>query len=105
LRTFRKRLYACIQRRADALFELGDANLTAGAVPAPAYFSLLSVHRRGRGSLYAAPSKGNIDVDAVRDLLARHPLTEGGSSAVPRVYAVDQSAWPRCDAECSPGRG
>jgi hypothetical protein len=22
----------------------------------------------------------------------------------PRVYAVDVSAWPRCDAECSPGR-
>ena len=38
----------------------------------------------------------------MRDLLVGHPLA--GSGATP-VYAVDTSVWPRCDAECSPGRG
>ena len=33
LRAFRRSLYDCLQRRADALFELADAILTADAVP------------------------------------------------------------------------
>lgn len=105
LRVFRGTLHACMQRRADALFELADAILSAGAVPSPAHLSLATVHRRGWGSLYAALSKGSIDTEALRNLLAWYPLAEGGSSSIPRVYAVDQSAWPRCDAEASPGRG
>jgi hypothetical protein len=105
LRAFRERLYACMGRRADALFELADAILAAGPVPSPAHLSLSPVHRRGWGSLYAALRKGSVDVDALRDLLARRPPAEGVSSTVPRVYAVDRSSWPRCDAEASPGRG
>ena len=54
LRTFRTSLYRCFDRRVDALFELTDAVLTAGAVPSPAHLSLQPVHRRGWGSLYAA---------------------------------------------------
>ena len=38
---------------------------------------------------------------SLRRLLAHHPLA---GSRTP-VYAVDMSAWPRCDAECSPERG
>lgn len=102
---YRKELYGCMRRQADALFELTDAILAAGATPSPAHLSLSPVHRRGWGSLYAALSEGSIDADALRDLLAQHPLAEDGSSGIPHVYAVDQSAWPRCDAEASPGRG
>ena len=89
LRMFRGQLYACMGRRADALFELADAILTTGAPSSSAHLSLSPVHRRGWGSLYAALNKGSIDVEALRDLLAQHPLTEGGSGGVPRVYAVD----------------
>jgi hypothetical protein len=46
LRSFREQLYACMKRRSDALFELVDAILTAGAVPSPMHLSLESVHRR-----------------------------------------------------------
>jgi hypothetical protein len=100
-----KGLYGPVQkaldrRRADALFELTDSILTAGRVPSPAHLSLAPVHRRGWGSLYAALRKGQVDEEALRDLLAEHRPT--GAAA---VYAVDTSAWPRCDAECSPGRG
>jgi hypothetical protein len=56
---------------------------------------------RGWGSFYAALDRGRIDADALRDLLARHPLAGGD----PPVYAVDASVWARCDAETSPLRG
>src|SRR5215204_939157 len=103
LRAFRQSLYEFFQRRAaDALFELTDALLTAGAIPSPAHLSLQPSHRRGWGSLYAALDRGRIDAEALRGLLARQPL--GGSGSTP-VYAVDVSVWDRCDAESSPQRG
>jgi len=55
---FRERLYAAFSRRADALFELTDAALTAGAVPSPPHLSLAPVYRRGWCSLYAALKRG-----------------------------------------------
>ncbi len=101
-RAFRSSLYSCLHRRADALFELTDALLTAEeAVPSPVHLSLQPSHRRGWGSLYNALSRGRIDARALRRLLARHPLA---GSETP-VYAVDVSVWDRCDAETSPERG
>lgn len=101
LPAFREALYAAAVRRRDALFELTDATLCAGAVSSPVHLSLAAVHRRGWCSLYAALSKGKIDEEAFRDLLVRHLL----GKAVPTTFAVDVSPWPRCDAEASPGRG
>ena len=103
LRAFRNSFYRCFDRRADALFELTDALLTAGTVPSPFHLSLAPVHRRGWGSLYAALSRGRIDEVPLRDLLARRHLAGDGER--PSVYAVDVSVWSRCDAETSPGRG
>jgi DDE superfamily endonuclease len=101
---FRHSLYQCLHRRSDALFELADAILTAdGAAPSLAHLSLQTSHRRGWGSLYAALRRGRIDAEALRKLLARHPLA-GAEGEVP-VYAVDTSVWARCDAETSPERG
>src|SRR5215213_967287 len=55
LGTFRHSFYECLHRRADTLFELTDALLTAdSAVPSPVHLSLEASHRRGWGSLYAA---------------------------------------------------
>jgi hypothetical protein len=100
-RAFRNSLYNCLHRRADALFELTDALLTAEAVPSPVHLSLQPSHRRGWGSLYNALSRGRIDPEAIRALLAHHPLAGAEAS----VYAVDVSVWDRCDAECSLERG
>src|SRR5215216_5502816 len=55
------------------------------------------------GSLYAALNKGRIGAGVLRNLLARLRLADDRGRA--RVYAVDQSSWPRCDAECSQDRG
>jgi hypothetical protein len=100
LQDFRADFYHCLERRADALFELADAILTAGPQPALAHLSLAPAHRRGWGSLYAALRHGRLDVAALRALLERHPLDEG-----PPVYAMDSTVWPRCDAETSAERG
>jgi hypothetical protein len=101
LRTFRRSLHRCFDRRADALLELCDAVLTAGVVPSPVHLSLEPAHRRGWGSLYAALERGRIDAEALRTLMVRHPLAGGQ----PPIYAVDVSVWARCDAETSPERG
>ncbi len=66
LRTFRTDLYACFERRRDALFELTDAAMTAGLIPALVHLSLETPHRRGWGSLYAALVEGRIDAAALR---------------------------------------
>jgi DDE superfamily endonuclease len=100
LGAFRNELHACFSRRADALFELGDALLCAQGFGSLPHLSLEAVHQRGWGSVYAALARGEIDAERLRDLLA-------GSlpAADPPVFAVDVTTWPRCDAECSPCRG
>jgi hypothetical protein len=100
LGAFRAELHATFTRRADALFELGDALLCAPAVPSLPHLSLEPVCRRGWGSVYAALARGRIDTERLRDLLA-----SSLPDADPLVFAVDVTTWPRCDAECSPCRG
>jgi DDE superfamily endonuclease len=100
LGAFRTELHACFTRRADALFDLGDALLCTPAIASVAHLSLEPTHRRGWGSTYAALACGRIDTERLRDLLASH-LPPGD----PLVFAVDVTTWPRCDAECSPERG
>jgi hypothetical protein len=100
LRAFRTALHGCFERRADALFELGDALLAADPVTSLPHLSVQAAHRRGWGSLYDALTAGRIDVAALRRLLGQH-----AARADHPVSAIDLSVWPRCDAEASPERG
>jgi hypothetical protein len=100
LRTFRADLHGSFRRRADVLFELVDALLTAGPVASLPHLSLQAAHRRGWGSLYDALTAGALDAANLQALLRRHAAGDG-----PAVYAIDQSVWARCDAEASPERG
>ena len=100
LRAFRTRVYGCFGPRRDALFELLDAAITSGLVPALVHLSLDGLYRRRWGSLYAALAEGEVEAEGVRSLVAQHPLAGGEP-----IYAVDTSAWPRNDAETSPERG
>ena len=99
-RAFRNSLYGCLHRRADALFELTDALLTAEQVPSPVHLSLQPSHRRGWGSLYDALASGSLEAPRLRELVSRYPLDDGQP-----IYALDTSVWPRDDAETSPARG
>jgi hypothetical protein len=101
LAAFRQRWYGRLGRRADALLELTDALLCApGPVGSLPQLRLEPAFRRGWGSLYGALAWGSVDVEATRDLLA---------AVRPRGWplgvAIDQTSWPRCDAETSPQRG
>ncbi|MGI5186284.1 NF041680 family putative transposase [Dactylosporangium sp. CA-152071] len=98
---FRLALYRCFGRRADALFELVDAVLTAdGPVSSLVELSLEKAFRRGHGALYDALACGEVDVAALTALIAAswEPADDG-----PVKVAVDVSAWPRPDAVTSEG--
>ena len=100
---FRREFYRSLIRWPDALFELCDAVLcTPGPVTSLPELSLAGVHRRGHGSTYAALADGRMDVDRLRMALAGLDLPRGGDGQI--RLAVDVTAWPRPDAECSPQR-
>lgn len=97
---FRSGLYRGFGRRADALFELVDAVLTAsGPVGSLVELSTEKAFRRGHGALYDALACGEVDVAGLAGLIASswEPADAG-----PVKIAVDVSPWPRPDAVTSP---
>jgi hypothetical protein len=71
LREFRSRLYECLARRADTLFELADAVLCADhAVTSLVQLCLEPEFTRGHGALYDALSAGRTDDEGLFSLLA-----------------------------------
>jgi hypothetical protein len=103
LARFRSEVYRAFTRRADALFELGDAVLCApGPVTDLARLSLAPEFRRGHGALYGALNAGRAGFARLRRALAGLPLPawpDGGTR-----LAVDVSSWLRPDAATSAGR-
>ncbi len=97
---FREQVYGSLGRRRDALFELLDALLLAGAVPSFVHLSLTALFRRGWGSAYDALAAGKMDADWLREIVTSYPLDDGQP-----IYALDTSVWPRNDAETSPELG
>jgi hypothetical protein len=63
------------------------------------HLSLVPLHQRRHGSVYAALQRGTLDAQQLSGVLVRHPLA-GGQAA----FAVDVSVVARCDAETSPER-
>jgi len=98
---FRSGFYRCLTGWADAAFELTDAAQCAPAPVGPLpTLSLEPGFRRSHGSLYKALARGEVDTEAMRDLLTAHRPPDW-----PLVFAVDASTSARCDAETSPERG
>jgi len=99
LARFRQGFRWCLWRRGDALFELADAELTAGTAGSLPYLSLEPAFRRGHGMVYQGLARGRIDEEALRDLLVRWRPREW-----PLAFAIDASTYPRPWAAASPGR-
>src|SRR5436309_10771707 len=100
---FRRELYRCFSRRADALFELAEAVLCAGGpVRTLAGLSLAAEHRRGHGALYDAVNCGRVEIGRLRRALAGLPLPRAADGRL--MLAVDVSNWLRPGAATSPGR-
>lgn len=93
LRAVRHQVYTVIGCRRDALFELLDAILAASSIETPAYLSLVPTGQRGWGSLYDALNAGIVELRQLEALVASYPLTTDTA-----WYAVDASAWLRCDS-------
>ena len=103
LARFRGAFYDCLTARSDVLFELCDAVLCVdGPVVSLPELSLVGVHRRGHGGLYAALAKGRVNIARFQAVLAGLPLPRDSDRRV-RV-ALDVTPWERPDAECSPER-
>jgi hypothetical protein len=86
LREFRSRLYDCLVRRSDALFELTDAVLCADhAVTSLVQLCLEPEFTRGHGALYDALSAGRIHDERLFALLA--------SELPPAVDGPEARAW------------
>jgi hypothetical protein len=88
LRGFREQAFGCLGRRRDALFELVDGLLAAESMPSRPHLSLLPVHRRGWGSVYAALAVGEVDAERLATVLAAQALR-----VAQPVFAVDASTW------------
>jgi hypothetical protein len=85
------------------LFELVDALLCGnGPVISLPELSLVGEHRRGHGSLYAALSRGRIDVDRLRTALASVTVPRAADGRI--VLAVDVTCWLRPEAHTAPQR-
>ncbi|MEO3781627.1 NF041680 family putative transposase, partial [Micromonospora sp. B11E3] len=103
LAEFREEFYACLTRRADALFELTDAVLCAdGPVDSLVGLSLTAEHRRGHGALYDAVNHGRLELARLRRAVAALPVPLAADGRI--VLAVDVSAWLRREAHTSPDR-
>ena len=91
LREFRSRLYECLTRRADALFELADAVLCADhAVTSLVRLCLEPEFTRGHGALYDALSAGRIDDERLFSLLAAElPQAVDGPEALAWIAERD----------------
>src|SRR5262245_65770706 len=86
LAVFRRELHGCFTRRADALFELGDAVLAARKAVSLPYLSEELSFRRSYGMVYQGLAEGRIDEDGLRDLLVRWRPAEW-----PCVFGTDAS--------------
>jgi hypothetical protein len=100
LRAFRHHIYTTFGCRRDALAEILDALLTTPIIEHPVHLSLASGFQRRWGSIYDALNAGTVSLPRLERLVA-----EESWETTTAWYAVDESRWPRCDAETSPQRG
>src|ERR1700751_5647842 len=91
---FRRELYWCLGRRADALFEVCDAVLCKqDRVHMLAELSLEPGRRRGHGAVYDALNCGQVQVARLRRALAGLPLPAWPDGRI--RLAADVSNWLR----------
>jgi len=102
LAAFRRELYGCFSRAADALFEVGDAVLTAAQPRSFVELSQAPSCQRRWPSLYAALADGQVERVALQRLFAAHlpPLAPD----VRLVLALDTSPIHRPEAHTAPDR-
>lgn len=104
LMEFRQQVYACMERRADALFNLCDGLLSESQARSLPELSHSPFFDRHWPSIYAALADGKIDIERLRALCVRSVLAELPAD-VPVWIAVDGTPIARPEAETSEDRG
>src|SRR5438270_10852617 len=104
LRDFRQQSYACMERRADALFDLCDALLTQPQAQSLPELSHSPFFHRHWPSVYAALADGLINSEELQALCVRSVLAQLPEDALVWL-AVDATAVERPEAETSEDRG
>ena len=104
LREFRQQVYACMERRADALFNLCDGLLSETQARSLPELSHSPFFERQWPSVYAALADGKINVEALRALCVRSLLADLPADAAVWI-AVDGTSVARLEAQTSEDRG
>ncbi len=103
LKHIRQQVYACMERGADALFNLGDALLSESQAQSLPELSLSPFFERQWPSVYEALEDGCLNVEQVRALWVRVLLAERAENE-PVWIAVDTSNVGRPSAPTSADR-
>jgi hypothetical protein len=93
LQAFRHRLYECLERGADGLFNLADALLSQPQAQSLAQLSLSPFFQRGWPSLYQAIQDGRIATDKLEELFATFVPTPPAGE--PMLLGLDSSSIAR----------
>jgi len=104
LKEFRQHVYACMERRADALFSLCDGLLSEPQARSLPELSHSAFFDRKFPSIYAALADGKVNIEDLRVLCVQSVLGEL-PEGVPIWLAVDATPVERPEAETSEDRG
>ena len=104
IQQFRDAVYQKMLKRADAGLDLLDALTTAGHVASPVALSEQVPFRRKFSMVYDTLDHGEIDADALTDVLCRFQPSDSETLAGFEVYAADTTFNERPHAETLPER-
>src|SRR5881409_3329308 len=104
LKQIRQQVYDCMERGADALFNLADALLCESQAQSLPELSLSPFFERKWPSVYEALEDGQINVERLRSVLVKTLLAQRGDNE-PMWIAVDASNIERPAAPTSADRG
>lgn len=104
IQQFRDAVYQNMLKRADAGLDLLDALTTAGHVESPVALSEEVAFRRKFSMVYDTLDHGEIDAEALADVLCQFQPSDGETLAGFEVYAADTTFNERPQAETLPER-
>src|ERR1700730_13453071 len=104
LKAFQQQAYVCMERRADALWNVCDGLLSEPLARSLPELSHSPFFERQWPSVYAALADGKIDLDELRALCVRSVLADLPPDACIWI-AVDATPVERPEAQTSEDRG
>jgi len=105
IQRFRESLYQSLSKRADTIIDLIDALTTSGHVDSPVALSEEPLFRRCFSSIYDALKNGEIDQEALPQVLYDSQPDDSDTIAGYEIYAVDATPNEHPEAETLEDRG